>query len=540
MLFNYEILSVQLNRYLAKQYPGVTTYTDIFENAFLQFIGYQFVPEKCEFRDNQLDHSLAIDLRTPYSVAHSDFINELRICATGEFLAIKIEAINPNSNPERFSVHLSIPYSLIEIHISEIFHCMDSILSNPIKINFYRSWDIHARKFSAGLTIVRIENLAREKLIQYPHRVFDDVWTAIIQKNTGKNVKIKFLKKQVSVNIHHFPTVTLIYEENGKINKIVMTRDQIVTTLEEVTFDEFLIGDSTLQEFTAPAGISQFIERKYHRSFSINREGHYEIDLGYHYEERKALEKYGINELSSYQPSGAQAERAQIYVYDKENYLRSLLAFKEIKGFSCVEERWHQLTYYIHHQMFEKLDKELKFLLNLKAGTGVRVDYTELLTRLYQHAKNNLKEEAQENTIEAIEKVCKYLVDNAHFKGDFKKEIYNILFELTLIRMNQLESDDEAERSYLKKELFIYAQKMGLKESNHYLAEISGLELGCTFANDVNKDPVAVLAELADKYKVSVEENTRLKSEAAKRTATGLLDNKIENSSINKVSYFIL
>jgi hypothetical protein len=91
MLVNYEILTVRLNRYLSEQYPDVTTHTDIFEHAFLRFLGYQSVPAKCLFEDNQPNHSLSIYLKAPYNIANSEFIDALRICATGAFqlLALK-------------------------------------------------------------------------------------------------------------------------------------------------------------------------------------------------------------------------------------------------------------------------------------------------------------------------------------------------------------------------------------------------------------------------------------------------------------------
>lgn len=534
MLVNYEILTVRLNRYLSEQYPDVTTHTDIFEHAFLRFLGYQSVPEKCLFEDNQPSHSLSIYLKAPYKLANSEFINDLRICATGDFSAIRIEEMNPNSNQGRFCVRLTVPYLLMNTHLSGIFQSIDKILADPLKMRFYCYWNIHFREFRFALTMIRIEELVREKLLHYPQMTFDDVWSAIIQKNTRKDFKVKFLEKKVSVDVNNFPKITLIYEENGEKNEIAMTRDQIVTTLAEETLNKFFIDDITLQEFITLAEISQFIGKKYHRFFSINTECHYEIDLGYHYAERKILEKYGIKELSSYRPNGDAPERTQIYVYDKENYQKSLLALKEIKGEKCFNERWHQLTYYIHHQRWGKLDKELKFLLNLKAETGVEIDYTELLIRLYQHARDNLQEEAQENTIEIIEKVCKYLVNTVQLKSEMQKEIDKILFELTLLRRNQLETSDETERLCLKKELFIYAQRIGLEESNHYLGEIAGLGFGNTFSEDVNKNPIAVLLEIAEKYKVAIEENARLKREGDKPSSQEV----IASSNINKVSYF--
>lgn len=185
-------------------------------------------------------------------------------------------------------------------------------------------------------------------------------------KNRTKATKVTFLEKQVAVDIDNFPKILLVYEENKKTNTLAITRHQIVINLlEEGALDQFLIADITLREFIIPIGINDLIEKEYGRIFSVNSKGHYEIDQGYHDYAIEILKKYGIKELSSYQ-SIEGPYRSQIYCFDKQNYLKFLLALKEIKGKACVDERWHRLIYYINHQMWEKLTTELKFLLNLK------------------------------------------------------------------------------------------------------------------------------------------------------------------------------
>lgn len=531
----YENLNAQLNRYLNEKYPEVSLHTDIFEHAFLRFLGYQFVPEKCQFEDSQSSNSLSIFLRTPYEVGISSFLSDLQICATGEFSAISVEEIDPNLNQGRFCVRLSVPYSLIETYISVIFQSINITLEDPNKINFYRYWDIHARKYNAGLTIIRMENLVNQKLLSYPHLNSNDVWGAIIKKNSEKDTEIKFLKKQVLADIINYPKITLVYEEDGNTNKINLTRDQIVATLENSNFDKLLISNITRQEFVPPIGINEFIKEKYHRTFTVNNEGYYEIDLGYHGRERNILEKYGIKELSSYRPDVA-GEQTRYYVYDKKTYLQLLIALKEIKGETCCEERLNQLIYYIDNQMWEELNKQLKFLLNLKSETGIQIDYSDLLISFYHQAKEKLPE----NTFELIEKICKYLVNDIYLPSEKQKEIYNILFELSLMRLNQLENTDGVESICLKKDLFIFSQKAGLEESNHYLAELAGLEFGSTFSENVNKNPLEVLVELAKKNKHTNEENVRLRAEIAKLRATNSLPESIDSLNINSSSYFSL
>lgn len=540
MPLNYEILNIQLNRYLTEKYSGVSLHTDIFEHAFLRFLGYQFVPEKCQFDNNSRNNSLSIFLRTPYEVETSNFLSDLRICTTGEFSGIRVEAIDLNSNPGKFCVCLSVPYSFIETYLSGIFQSINEILDNPLKIDFYRYWDIHAREYSVNLTIIGIENLICEKLLQYPYATFEDVWSAIIQKNIGKATKVNFLEKEVFVDVNNFPKIIMIYEENGKKNKMALTRDQIVTMLLEMnTLDKFLTGDSTLQEFIIPSKIKQFIEKSYSLPFFKNRKCDFEIDLGYHYKVRKTLEKYGIKEISSYNPIEG-AERSHFYVYDKKNYPQLVLALKEMKGISCLDERWHQLTYYIRHQMWEQLNKELTFLLNLKTETDVEIDYTELLIRLYQYTKSNLQSKSVENVFEIIWKLCKNLVCDIQSQNEKQTEIYNILFELTLMTMSQQKETNEMESTRLKNDLFIFAHKAGLEESNYYLAEMAGLEFGSTFSENVNKNPLAVLLELAKKNKDTSEENARLKAEIAQLKATNSSGEVSASLNVNSASHFRL
>ncbi|WP_010597557.1 hypothetical protein [Rickettsiella massiliensis] len=114
------------------------------------------------------------------------------------------------------------------------------------------------------------------------------------------------------------------------------------------------------------------------------------------------------------------AERSHYYIYNKENYIRVLLALKEIEGSPCLEERLHQLTYYTNHQMWDKLNTELRLLVNL--NPEVKVDYTALLMSLHDHAVNTLRGEAQENMLEIIEKFRKDCVNKVHLQSTEQKK----------------------------------------------------------------------------------------------------------------------
>ncbi|WP_010597558.1 hypothetical protein [Rickettsiella massiliensis] len=224
-------------------------------------LGYQFVPEKCQFDDqSRAEDNLSIYLRPPYEVSIRKFLDDLQICTTGEFSGISVYEINPDLNSGKFCVHLIVPYSLIEENIKKIFSIIDIILKDPDKLNFYCYWDIYAKKHhGADLTIVRIENLIRKRLLQYLCLDYKDVWSFIIQESG----KIKFLKKQVLTDINNFPKINLIYEENGEEKEISFTRDKIVATLENLSFNNNLLDMKTKeQEFILPAGIRNFVKEK--------------------------------------------------------------------------------------------------------------------------------------------------------------------------------------------------------------------------------------------------------------------------------------
>lgn len=212
MPINYNTLIRQLNSHLAK-YPDVTLNTDIFEHAFLQFLGYPNVPEKCQFTDNR-NNGLFFKFGTPYNIEKSDFIRGLQAYTTNKLLNIHIAETDPNSNQD-FCARLSVSYIWVGAHLSEIFQKIDQLLEVKFKNDFYRCWNDHVIRFKVALTIKRIENLVHEKSLSL-YLTINNVWSAIIQKNTQEDNPIKFLEKQVSVDIDHFPNITLIYEENGK------------------------------------------------------------------------------------------------------------------------------------------------------------------------------------------------------------------------------------------------------------------------------------------------------------------------------------
>lgn len=551
-MLNYASFLDKFEYYLLSKHFAVTAWTDIFEHSFLRFLGYQFVPEKCQFEDTPTGTHLAILLRTPHQLAIRDFISDLKRCASGDFSTFRVMALDPTKNSEMFCVCLTVPYAWFEANIEKIFDSVDTILANPFRMNFYRFWDDYARRFGLGLTMLHIEYLVNRKLVDYPYAISAEIWSAIIKKNLAmnENVELRFLAQQVAIDVEHYPGVTLTYQEKaGEIKQMTLSRVDIVTTLRDVSFNHFLNYTNLAREFVVPMGIRQFIEDNYNRSFSVNKEGHYEIELGYHAKKRETLAKFGIKELSSYRPMRDAPERARYYVYSKETYPQMLLALKEIKGETCFGERLQQLMYYIHHKMWEKLDKELIFLVNLPVATGINLDYSDLGMRLFDYAKSTLTEEVQEKILESIAKVFSQLIAENNLANDIQKKLHNVLFEMHLMQMNTLvaEAGSKAEKLILLEKLFLHATHAGLAiESKHYLEELAGLKWN-TFNNDVCQQPLAVLIELAHECKQTKEaldwshgEIARLLAELAQFNANVVKQEASSDTSVTKPPKFRL
>lgn len=136
MLFNYKTLTEQLTDYLSENYPSVTKkHTDIFERAFLRFLGYHSVPKKCYFKESQDKINIFIHLKTPYKVSNSKFFDDLQICITNKFSAININAIEPERN-DGFSIFLSVSYIWLRDYMPKILRNINTILSDLLKLNF--------------------------------------------------------------------------------------------------------------------------------------------------------------------------------------------------------------------------------------------------------------------------------------------------------------------------------------------------------------------------------------------------------------------
>lgn len=504
---NYGTLVKRLSDYLKERHPDISIATDIFEHGFLRLFGYHSVPERCQFSsiDELKEHpNFYIHLRTPYRVSVSTFVQDLQRCARDNFSQVLVEAIKPSSS-NGFCVRLSIPYQLIKANAQKLAEHIDAILLDPVKKEAYRYWTHCLVPYGFSLSIVHIEVLISDIRHNFPSNSLDEIWNAAVKKASAqpKESPLKVLSRRIAVDKEHYPEIVFTCQISREETRLVLTRDKIVSALRDpISLHQFLIED-TADEFLVPPKIHQFIKEKYYRHFTLNAQGHYEIDLGYHYKDVKILEKFAIKEITSYRPMTA-GERSRYYVYDKLNYLNVLIVLKEIKGEPCRDERLHQLKYYIRLNQWEQFTEKLDFFLNFEAKTDLKVDYLELGFRLFDFAKEKLAKEASVKTIEIIEQAFNTLIAHKVSLTNPKK-LHTVLFEINLMRMDTLvaEGGNETEKSQLREKLFIHAQQAGLAESNRFLVELCGLEFGHTLTADVNEDLLAVVVELAARLKAS-------------------------------------
>ena len=524
-MLNYEYLVERFNNYLKERHPDINISTDIFEHAFLRFFGYHLVPECCRF--SPIDElrkydSFYIYLQTPYGVSIGQFVQDLQVCAYNNFSHVLIEKIEHISNKE-FCVRLTVPHQLINDNTQKLFEHIDSILSEPVKKEAYRYWTHYLAPYGLSLSVAHIEVLISDIQQNFPSNSLAEIWSAVVKKASDrpKDSSLKVLNQNITADKERYPKIIFTCQIGGDKTSLILTRDKIVSALKDsVSLYPFLIYD-TASEFLVPVGIHSFIKEKYYRSFALNAEGRYEIDFGYHYREIKILEKLGIKAIKSYRPMGSVAEKSRYYVYDKQNYLRALIALKEIKGEPCLDERLHQLKYSIRTENWDKLSKQLDFLLDFSARTGLKIDYLQLGLRLFDFAKGKPEKEVGLKIIEIVAYAFDQLIAHKRAVTEPKK-LHEVLFEINLMRMNHLmaKDGDETAKYILREKLFRHAQQADLAESNRFLAELCGFTLGKTLKADVNQDPLAIIIELAAGLKKSNEKlaSLRQKTDLKKKT----------------------
>ncbi len=521
---NYKTLIERLSDYFAERYPDINVSTDIFEHGFLRFLGYHSVPERCQFLPSDEPegrNSFYIDLQVPYGISIDEFVRDLKFCAQGYFSSVQVEEIKSRSS-HGFCVRLMLPYSLIKDNVAKLASHIDAILLNPSKREAYRYWTQDLAPYGLSLSIAHIEVLIGDIQRNFPSNSLEEIWNSVVKKASArpKNSLLQVLAKKIAVDKAHYPEIVFTCQIKGEKTALILTRDKIISALKDpISLYPFLIED-TASEFLVPAEIHSFVKEKYDRYFTLNAQGHYAIDLGYHYSELKILKKLGIKPLKSYRPMNT-GERSRYYVYDKENYLQALIALKEIKGGECLSERLHQLKYSIRHKKWDQLAEKLDFLLNFATKTGLKIDYLELGLSLFDFAKETLEKEACVKTIEIIEQAFYALITRKVTVTNPKK-LHGVLFKINLMHMNSLaaEGGDDTKKANLRERLFRHAQQASLAESNRFLAELCGFTLGDTLTADVNEDPLAVVVELAVKLKKSNEHLVSLRQKVGIKEKT--------------------
>ncbi|MDQ8039174.1 MAG: hypothetical protein REH83_02080 [Rickettsiella sp.] len=509
-IMKYSRLVAKINNYLADNFAGVSTSTDIFEHTLLHFLGYNYVPEKCQFGPGEDDDSFFIYLRPPYGISSEQFRHDLESINH----PIVIEPIEPNIGAGNFVVRLTVPYGLIEQNdYSQLLSSMQYLLDNAERYEFYKYWDRFIREVqNAALTITFIENKINLILLDYPYVSSAEVWNAIVTNANRSEKKLKTLNRRVAIDIQNWPMINFCCEDDLGERMVSFSRSVIVKLITNPTNLQDFLTSYSQHEFILPHNIQAFVKKHLGHSFTRKEDNTYHINF-YYFEKKELLKKFGIKEIRSYQTD----TRTHYYVFDKDNYIKTLLAIKEIEGDKCLEERWHSLKYYCDKGDWFNLEKQLNFFLNFESYTGLKIDYSELVFRLFEFGKEKIA------TAELAQIIYDALLllgeNNVNCTREVKEKAYRILFEMTLMHLNTLEMElnlNEAEveeKEKLKAKLFEYAQKAGLSEANNYLTELCGKPLSefHAFNNDVVTAPVETISEMAAEIKRLTEENARLK-----------------------------
>jgi hypothetical protein len=543
----------RVNDYLSENFPGISLDTDIFEHALLYSLGYHFIPEKCQFGEEDENH-LFVKLRTPYGVSAEQFAIDLQKCIQGIF-PISSTPLDPNESRERFVMQLTAPYIFMDTHHENLLSSIRYLLSTTERYEFYHFWDKYTKRYKKKndrhvvLAMSFIENEVGNKL-KYPYDT-DDVWNTLVTKASNNAKKLQILNKNVAISIDKWPQIEFLCKEESGEKTIQLPRHKLVELISkpaDLMKDSF---DKYKYEFIFPPNIRTSIKKHTKTFFEYEENGnYYKIKLGHYLrdEKQQLWTKFGIQETRSYSWHARSVSRqvdaddeSRLYIFDRDNCIQAAIAIKEIAGEKCPVERLHSLLYYCYQPMWDKLTEKLYFFIDFASHTGLAIDYSELAFQLFDYAKEN----KIEKLFEILEGVFIFLTENRD-KYLYKtiRRANEALHDIKTLQHNTLcfdeespcsEEEKEAKKMELLKERFRYAQAAGMLVSNYYLAEISGCQLGERFAkDDVSKNPTDVIVELVAKNKELSTEIKVLKEKIAQLEQ----QNTNAPTQTEKVSFF--
>ncbi len=498
-----------VNAYLRNNFPGVDTSTDIFEHAFLHFLGYNHIPEKCQFEPTE--ETTTILLRTPHEMPLEKFKADLEECI--QDYPISMELAEPNE--ANFVLCLSVPTSLISLNIDLIYSSINYLLLQKEKHNFYKYWTDYAKKNGVVLSVRYLENTLMSSAESFDFSP-QQLWDFVLTKANGTEEKLTIVRRNVHTNIEGWPKIVFHCKNEMDTEKeICLDRQAILRTIEDNSFEQFLISNNK-SELILTADTKQFVRGRIKRDIFF-KEDKFEIDLGYYLDKVKldALNSYKF-QYSTYRPQ-VSAERTRIYSFNKEDYCKVMLAFKEIEGVPCLTERVHQLNYYFENNYWSQLEHQLTFLINLP------VDYTELAFTMFESAKRH----SSEDLLEIVEKFLIKITENtlAKFPQAQIKKAHEALSEICMLKLNCVGEDTSEEsikiKMGFKEDLFCHAFGAKDRVSNPFLAELCGNDFGVELSNDIVNDTPRAILELAKEIR-------QLKEKVRELQSVEKLENSVE------------
>jgi hypothetical protein len=366
--------------------------TDVFEHSFLHLIGYKKIPERCKF--SPLDERFfCIDFNAPFGLTNQDVITGLSDALVRyDFKKFLLETIDP-INRYGFMVRLRIPYEFIDL-------CWGSLKSSILHVasrwrGFYLNWQaiINERNeltnggdYLCG-SVEFIKRSVRNLRLDFPYLSTGEIWNHLLQYLIdNKDLSIKNITAYSGVD--RYPNLTFNYLSNNAMESIMVGKDQLLMLLyiddKNRELKKFIAKQIDLKQHQCrlPEYKQLFLE-KINNSFFIRENGFFTIDLsGYlkNREKKNLFARYGLDFTIDEHKKAV--DGSVYYEFTPEDYVKAVLAIKEIEGEACIDERWHELEFLFRKKQWENLKKQFLFLLSLST-----VEYALLVFKVYNYAK---------------------------------------------------------------------------------------------------------------------------------------------------------
>ena len=258
---HYSLIN-RIKNYLKRKNNIDISPDSIFGHAFLDFIGYELIPENCKliYKGGE---KIFIGLDSPYGVEGSVFQDSLSECyrklLSGssvivsalwsnlplEEIAIqnqnfwrrlknKPDTIQIKKNESEFVVCLVVDCQLLKDYWAYIQDNIDFLTSSPQRLECYK---YPSEKGETSVVKIKdIENKVYKLVRKFPELSKDDIWNYLLDYESGQR-GLTVSTKNVKTAIEHWPEIDVNCKNNeGKEQTITIYRHRLLKSLDDKEF----------------------------------------------------------------------------------------------------------------------------------------------------------------------------------------------------------------------------------------------------------------------------------------------------------------